>query len=77
MLKVKSDDKLSAEEKQKQVAALQAEIKSYEDKAAKADKSSFSTFRTTFIEADKAKKSDELKKMIADMASKLATAATN
>ncbi|MDQ2083617.1 phosphonate ABC transporter substrate-binding protein [Xanthobacteraceae bacterium Astr-EGSB] len=77
MLKVKSDDKLSAEEKQKQIAALQAEIKSYEDKAAKADKSSFSTFRTTFIEADKAKKSDVLKKMIADMASKLATAATN
>jgi phosphonate transport system substrate-binding protein len=77
LLKVRSDDKLSAEEKQKQIAALQAEIKSYEEQALKADKSTFASFRTTFIEADKANKTDELKKMIADMASKLATAATN
>jgi phosphonate transport system substrate-binding protein len=77
LLKVKSDDKLSAEEKQKQIAALQAEIKSYDEQAAKADKSAFAAFRTTFIAADKANKADEMKKMIADMASKLATAATN
>jgi phosphonate transport system substrate-binding protein len=77
MLKVKSDDKLSAEEKQKQVDALQAEIKSYEAQAAKAEKGSFAQFRTAFVDAEKAGKQDEVKKLIADMASKLATSATN
>lgn len=77
IMKIKGDDKLSAEEKAAKVAVLQADIKKYQDLAEKADKSAFKKQQALFIEADKAGKQDELKKLIGEFAADAANAPTN
>jgi phosphonate transport system substrate-binding protein len=68
LLKVQADTKLSAEDKAKQVAELQAEIAEIDVLENKALASTFQKRVATFIELDKAGKQDEMKKMIAEFA---------
>lgn len=67
-LKIEGDDKISAEDKTKQLADVKAEA----DKIAAALKAAETSDRTkavaAFLEADKAGKADDLKKMVADFA---------
>jgi phosphonate transport system substrate-binding protein len=77
IMKIKGDAKLSAEEKASKVAALDADIKKYQDLADKADKSAFKKQQALFVEADKAGKQDELKKLIGEFAANAANTPTN
>jgi phosphonate transport system substrate-binding protein len=74
LLRVKGDDRISEDEKNKQIAALEADIRSLQERQVEADKSDFAKMRAAFVEADKAGKQDELKRMIAELTSKLASA---
>jgi phosphonate transport system substrate-binding protein len=66
--KIQSDEKLSADEKATQVAAIRAEIAKIEEQQKKADGDSFQRQVAAFLDADKAGNQDELKKMIAEFA---------
>lgn len=77
IMKLKGDDKLSADEKSSKIAALEADIKTYQEAADKADKSAFKKLQVQFLEADKAGKQDELKKMIGQLAAAAANPPTN
>ena len=77
MMKVKGDDKVSAVEKASKVAAIEAEIKRYQEQAGTADKSAYKKQQLLFLEADKAGKQDELKKMIGQFAAAAANPPTN
>jgi phosphonate transport system substrate-binding protein len=68
LMKVHADDKLSADEKGKQVAAIRADIAKIEEMEKKAETSEFLKRKAAFVEADKAGNQDELKKMIAEFA---------
>jgi phosphonate transport system substrate-binding protein len=68
LMKVQADDKLSADEKAKQVAAIRAEIAKLEEMEKKAQSDQFQKRKAAFVEADKAGNQDELKKMIAEFA---------
>jgi phosphonate transport system substrate-binding protein len=68
LMKAQGDEKLSADEKTKQVAAIRAEIARLEEMQKKADGDAFQQRVTAFLEADKAGNQDELKKMIAEFA---------
>lgn len=77
IMKIKGDAKLSANDRASQVAALEADIKKYQDLADKADKSEYRKQQTLFVAADKAGKQDELKKMIGEFAAAAAKPAIN
>ena len=68
LMKVQGDEKLSQEEKSREIAAIRAEIAMLEDREKKADGDEFQRRAAAFLEADKAGRQDELKKMIAEFA---------
>jgi phosphonate transport system substrate-binding protein len=68
-LKVQADNKLSDEEKAKQVADLDAKLADIDERTKKAETDSFRQRVAAFIAADKAGKQEELKRMIAEFAS--------
>ena len=72
LMKVQGDEKISADEKSKQVAAIRAEIARLEEMQKKAESDQFQKRVAAFVETDKAGNQDELKKMIADFAAGLA-----
>jgi phosphonate transport system substrate-binding protein len=73
LMKVQGDEKLAADEKSKQVAAIRAEIAKLEEMQKKAESDQFQKRVAAFVETDKAGNQDELKKMIADFAAGTAT----
>ena len=77
IMKIKGDAKLSAEEKASKVAALEAEIKQYQEQAEKADAGPFKKQQALFIEADKAGDQAKLKKLIAEFAANAVNPAMN
>jgi phosphonate transport system substrate-binding protein len=72
LLKVQADDKLSGEEKTKQIDALKAQIAAIEEQEKKAAASSSHAQVASFAEAAKADKRDDIKRMIAEMAASFA-----
>jgi phosphonate transport system substrate-binding protein len=68
LMKVQGDEKLSQEEKSREIAAIRAEIAALEEREKKTDGDDFQRRAAAFLEADKAGRQDELKKMIADLA---------
>lgn len=77
IMKIKGDAKLVADEKASKIAALEADIKRYQGFADKADKSEFKKQQVLFLQADKAGKQDELKKLISAFAATAANPPTN
>jgi phosphonate transport system substrate-binding protein len=77
IMKIKGDAKLSAEEKASKAAALEAEIKKYQEQAEKADAGPFKKQQALFIEADKAGDQAKLKKLIAEFAATAVNPPTN
>jgi phosphonate transport system substrate-binding protein len=77
ILKIKGDEKLSADEKTAQIAPLQAEIKQYQDLSAKVEDAPFTKQRAVFLKADKTGDQSELKKLIGELAANAANPATN
>jgi len=73
LMKAQGDEKLSADEKSKQVAAIRAEIAKLEEMQKKAESDQFQKRVAAFVETDKAGNQDELKKMIAEFAAGIAT----
>jgi phosphonate transport system substrate-binding protein len=68
LLKVRGDAKLSDEDKEKQAAAIAAQLAKLDDLEKKAAADDFQGRVAAFIEAEKAGRQDELKKMIAEFA---------
>ncbi|HZD62027.1 MAG TPA: phosphonate ABC transporter substrate-binding protein [Xanthobacteraceae bacterium] len=68
LMKAQGDEKLSADEKARQVATIRAEIEKLEEMQKKAETDSFQKRVAAFVEADKAGNQDELNKMIAEFA---------
>ena len=68
LMRVQGDDKLSADEKSSQVGAIRAEVAKLEEMQKKAETDEFHRRAAAFLEADKAGRQDELKKMIAEFA---------
>ncbi|HVZ53414.1 MAG TPA: phosphonate ABC transporter substrate-binding protein [Pseudolabrys sp.] len=77
IMKIKADAKLSDAEKQAQIAPLMADIKKNQALSEKAEHSAFKGQLEAFVEADKAGKQDELKKMIGEFAAAAANPAIN
>jgi phosphonate transport system substrate-binding protein len=75
LLKIQSDAKLSDEEKKTQSAAVQAQLVKIDAMEKKAATDPFQKRLAAFVEADKAGKQDDLKRMIAEFAA--ANARTN
>jgi len=73
LMRVQGDDKLSADEKSSQVAAIRAEVAKLEEMQKKAETDEFHRRAAAFLEADKAGRQDELKKMIAEFAASTTT----
>src|SRR5215469_13891589 len=73
LMRVQGDDKLAADEKSSQIAAIRADIAKLEEMQKKADSDEFHSRAAAFLEADKAGRQDELKKMIAEFAAGAAT----
>jgi phosphonate transport system substrate-binding protein len=73
LMKVQADEKLSGDEKGKQIAAIRAEIAKLEEMQKKAESDPFQQRTAAFIEADKTGKQDELRTMIAEFAASAAT----
>jgi phosphonate transport system substrate-binding protein len=73
LMKVQADEKLSADEKGRQVKALRDEIAKLEEMQKKAESGPFQNRAAAFIEADKAGNQDELNKMIAEFAAGAST----
>jgi len=68
LAKIQSDEKLSADEKASQTAAIRSDIAKIEAAQKKADNDTFKQRVETFLVADKAGSQDELKKLIAEFA---------
>ncbi|PPD30740.1 MAG: phosphonate ABC transporter substrate-binding protein [Hyphomicrobium sp.] len=68
LLKIEGDDKIAAEDKKKQVEAVRAEIAKLEDAAKTAASSDLTKKVAAFVDADRAAKADEVKKLIGDFA---------
>src|SRR3954471_15780235 len=68
LMKAQGDEKLSADEKARQVAAIRAEIEKLEEMQKKAESDQFQKRAAAFVGADKAGNQDELNKMIAEFA---------
>ena len=77
IMKIKGDDKLSAKEKDEQIAPLQADIKKYQEQAEKAEGDAFSKRMARFLEADKADNQAELKTLIGAFEANAVNAPTN
>lgn len=73
LMKVESDDKLSAAEKAEKAAALKAEIAKIEKMEQALANDPYQKRVAAFIEADKAGKKDDVKKMIAEFAAGFAS----
>jgi phosphonate transport system substrate-binding protein len=68
LMKVETDDKLSEAEKTQQTADLRAELAKIEDMEKRLASDAYQARVAAFIEADKAGKTEETKKMIAEFA---------
>jgi phosphonate transport system substrate-binding protein len=68
LAKIQSDEKLSADEKASQAAAIRAQIAKVQEAQKQADNDSFKQRVEAFLAADKAGNQEELKKMIAELA---------
>lgn len=77
IMKIKADDKMPAAEKAQKIAALEAEIKTYQEQAEKAEKDTFSKRRERFLAADKARNTEELKNLIGQFAAAAVNPATH
>ena len=77
VMKIKADDKLSADEKAPKLAELQADIKKYQEQSEKAENSPFKKQLALFLDADKAGNQAELKKLIGEFAANAASTPTN
>lgn len=73
LMKVQGDDKLSADEKAKQEADIQANIAKLDEAEQHADAGDMKKRIALFIETDKTGNQDELKRMIAEFAAGVAT----
>lgn len=72
LLKVKSDAKLSDEQKAKETAAIQAQLAKLDDLEKKAESDPLRNRIAAFVEAEKAGRQDDMKRMIADFAASYA-----
>jgi phosphonate transport system substrate-binding protein len=77
LMKIKADDQLAAADKTAKIAALDAEVKKYQEAAENADNSEFKKRVGRLAEADKAGDQADLKKMIAEFAAAASNAPTN
>jgi phosphonate transport system substrate-binding protein len=77
IMKIKGDAKLSAQEQAAKVAPLEADIKAYQEAAAKAEHGAFMKQVAPFFEADKANDQARLKKLIGELAANAATSPTH
>lgn len=77
IMKIKGDAKLSSDEKATKIAPLEADIKTYQEAADKAEHGTFMKQLVPFMEADKANDQARLKKLIGEFAANAATAPTN
>jgi phosphonate transport system substrate-binding protein len=77
LMKIKGDDKMSAEEKAPKIATLQAEIKTWQEQSEKAEHSPYQKQLAAFFEAEKADKKDEMKKMIGQFTATAVNTPTN
>ena len=77
IMKIKSDAKLSADEKAAQIKPLEAELAKYKDDAAKSESSAFRKKAAEFAAADKAGDQAKLKQLIAELASSVTTTPMN
>lgn len=68
LLKIEGDDKIAADDKKKQVDAVKAELAKLEDAAKTASSSDMTKKLTAFLDADKAAKADDVKKLIGEFA---------
>jgi phosphonate transport system substrate-binding protein len=73
LMRVQGDDKLSPDEKSAQIAAIRADIAKLEEMQKRAESDEFHRQAAAFLEADKAGRQDELKRMIAQFAAGTAT----
>ncbi len=77
IMKIKGDAKLSAEEKAANIAPLEADIRTYQEAADKAEHGAFMKQVAPFIEADKANDQTKLKKLIGEFAANAAATPTH
>ena len=68
MLKVKGDAKLSNDQKAKEVAVIQAQLAKLDEMEKRADVNPFRSRVAAFIEAEKAERQEDMKRMIAEFA---------
>jgi phosphonate transport system substrate-binding protein len=77
IMKIKTDEKLSADEKAAKIAELEVDIKKNQELAEKAENSPFKKQLALFLEVDKVGNQAELKASIAEFAANAANAPTN
>jgi phosphonate transport system substrate-binding protein len=73
IMKIKADDRLSASDKATKLAALEAEVKQYQEQSDKAENSAFKKRLALFIETDKTGDQNALKKLVAEFATMVAS----
>jgi phosphonate transport system substrate-binding protein len=73
LLKIMADDKLSEQDKQSKAAELKAEIAKLDAMQKAADADSFTNRVSLFVEADKAGKADDVKRLIDEFAASFAS----
>jgi len=73
LMKVQADDKLSADEKTKQIAALREQLARLDEAEKAAEKSAFHARAAAFVAADKEARQDELKRMISEFSTGFAS----
>lgn len=76
-MKIKGDDKISADEKAAKLAALEADLTKLQAATAKAETAPFKAQLAAFVAADKAGDQAKLKKMIAEFAAAAVNTPTN
>lgn len=77
IMKIKADNTMAVDEKASKLAALEADIKKYQEQSEKAENSPFKKQVALFLDADKAGNQAELKKMIGEFAANAANPPTN
>ena len=73
LMKVQADEKLSADDKAKKIAEIKAELAKIEQMEKQAETDGFQARVNAFIAADKAGKSDDVKRMIGEFAAGFAS----
>lgn len=73
LMKIQGDDKLSADEKAKKVAEIKVELANIEKMEKRAETDGFQQRVSAFIAADKAGKTDDVKRMISEFAASFAS----